>query len=102
MNLVDFEEEDIEDDDFAQEDGEAMSCMVQRLLSIQKEPDMTKRSQIFLSRCIVNGVLCKLLIDNGSCENFVSKALVKHMKLPTEPHPHPYDVGWIKEGPTIM
>nr|GEW47806.1 hypothetical protein [Tanacetum cinerariifolium] len=31
----------------------------------------------------------------------VSKAFVKAFKLPTEPHPSPYQIWWIKKGPTL-
>nr|GEU92317.1 putative nucleotidyltransferase, ribonuclease H [Tanacetum cinerariifolium] len=46
--------------------------------------------------------ICSIIIDGGSCENLVSKALVKAFKLPTEPHHSPYQIGWIKKGPTLM
>ena len=42
-----------------------------------------------------------MIIDNGSYENIVSKALVKHLQLPIEPHQFPYEISWIKQGPSI-
>nr|GEV07121.1 nucleobase-ascorbate transporter 3 [Tanacetum cinerariifolium] len=42
--------------------------------------------------------ICYMIIDGGSCENLVSKALVKAIKLPTKPHPSPYHIGRIKKG----
>nr|GFA09370.1 putative nucleotidyltransferase, ribonuclease H [Tanacetum cinerariifolium] len=37
----------------------------------------------------------------GSCKNLVSKALVKDFKLTIEPHPNPYQIGWIKKGQAL-
>ncbi|GJS10741.1 hypothetical protein Tco_0367537 [Tanacetum coccineum] len=45
--------------------------------------------------------ICSIIIDGGGCKNLVSMALVKAFKLPTEPHHSPYQIGWIKKGPTL-
>nr|GFD21521.1 hypothetical protein [Tanacetum cinerariifolium] len=37
----------------------------------------------------------------GSCKSLVSKALVKYFKLTIEPHPSPYQIGWIKKGQAL-
>lgn len=39
-----------------------------------------------------------MIIDSGSSENVVSKALVKALSLETEKHPCPYKIRWIKKG----
>jgi len=81
------------DSNFTEEHGESVTCMVQQLLCNQKALDTTQRHQIFYSRCSVKNKVCNLIIDNGSCENIVSHALVKHLKPETEPHPQPYTIG---------
>nr|GEU86879.1 transposon Ty3-I Gag-Pol polyprotein [Tanacetum cinerariifolium] len=40
-------------------------------------------------------------VDGGSCENLVSKELVKTLNLPTEQHFNPYKLGCIKKGPKV-
>ena len=39
-----------------------------------------------------------MIIDSGSSENVVSKALVKTLNLKTEKHPMPYKIARIKNG----
>nr|GFB56738.1 Asp_protease_2 domain-containing protein [Tanacetum cinerariifolium] len=45
--------------------------------------------------------ICSFIINGKCCKNLVSKALVKAFKLPTQPHPSPYQIGWIKNDPTL-
>ncbi|KAK0577331.1 hypothetical protein LWI29_031428 [Acer saccharum] len=42
-------------------------------------------------------MVAKVVIDIGSSENLVSKELVKRLKLPTEKHPQPYGLRWIRK-----
>ena len=80
---------------------EAVACVIQKVLCSQKIPDTMQRHQIFYSRCLVKNKICNLIINNGNCENIVSRALVDFLKLETKPHHHPYNIKWIKKGPCI-
>lgn len=98
------EEEGINEDEIevAEETGEHLNCVVQRLLYTAEEKNPAQRNNIFRAYCSVLGKVCKLIIDNGSCDNIVSKDLVQHLGLPTEPHRKPYKLGWIQEGSSVM
>ncbi|GJV69023.1 transposon ty3-I gag-pol polyprotein [Tanacetum coccineum] len=84
-------------------DGEAkqVTYVIQRTLCSLKVSDSSQRNKIFQTKCLVKEKICSIIIDGGSCENLVSKALVKDFKLPTKPHPNPYKTGLIKKGPTL-
>nr|XP_015868921.2 uncharacterized protein LOC107406326 [Ziziphus jujuba var. spinosa] len=45
--------------------------------------------------------ICEVIIDGGTTENVVSKALVAVLNLPTKPHPEPYKIGWVKQDSDI-
>ncbi|GJS60109.1 transposon ty3-I gag-pol polyprotein [Tanacetum coccineum] len=40
--------------------------------------------------------LCQPESDSGSTKNIISRDIVQCLKLPTEKHPNPYRIGWIK------
>ena len=40
-------------------------------------------------------------MDSGSCENIIGRETVKMLNLPTEKHPNPYTIGWIKAAEKI-
>nr|GMC60508.1 Zinc finger, CCHC-type [Ipomoea batatas] len=96
------DEEYIEEDfEVAEENGEHVSFVVRRLLYTNEEKPPVQRNNIFRAYCTVLGKVCKLIIGNGSCDNIISQALVEHLNLPTQPHPKPYKLGWIREGPSV-
>ena len=93
--------EELNDLDFAEEQGDSVVCIVQRLLCNQKALDTTQRHQIFYSKCSVKGKVGNLIIDNESDQNIIFRALVDYLKLDIEPHPHPYTIGWIRRFPLL-
>lgn len=43
-----------------------------------------------------------MIIDSGSCENIISKSLVKTLGLLVEKHPKPDKIGWIRQRLEVM
>jgi len=83
------------------DDGEELACIVQRLLLAPNKQDDSQRHKIFQTRCTIRNKVCNVIIDSGSSENVVSKALVKALNLKTETYPTPYKIAWIKNGPKV-
>ena len=59
------------------------------------------RSTLFRSTCTINGKICKLIIDPGSCTNVLSALAVKKLDLKTIAHPSPYKLAWLNKGVEI-
>ena len=76
--------------------------MVRRLLGSQMQSqDDTQRENIFHTRCIINGKLCSLIVDGGSCTNVVSSRLVSKLTLDTKSHPRLYILQWLSEDEEV-
>ena len=84
------EEEEVEEE-LKEEAMQGDMLMVRRLLGSQMQPlNDTRRENIFHTRCTINGKLCSLIVDGGSCTNVTSYRLVSKLNLDTKPHLRPY------------
>lgn len=59
------------------------------------------RSNLFRSTCTINGRVCKLIIDFGSCTNVMSHDAAQKLGLTVTPHPSPYPLAWFNNGTKI-
>jgi len=94
-------EEEIEDEETATvltpDVGELF--VLQRILHAKEGPrEENQREHIFHSRCTVQGKVCSLIIDGGSCTNIASTHLVSKLALTTIRHPRPYALQWLKKA----
>ena len=49
--------------------------------------DCALRTSIFYTYVKINGQVCKLIVDSGSCVNAVSDTMIPRLGLATHPHP---------------
>ncbi|XP_027912354.1 uncharacterized protein LOC114171680 [Vigna unguiculata] len=92
------ESEGDEDEDVGPEMNEKGLLMVRRLLGSHIGAlDQSQRDNIFHTRCTVQGQLCMVIVDSGSCANVASTRLVSKLNLPTKPHPRPYRLQWLSD-----
>ncbi|XP_040947385.1 uncharacterized protein [Gossypium hirsutum] len=102
---IESEEDDDENPDEAAEeedeleyavDGEIL--VIKRSLSLQSVENEQQRENIFHTRCHVQGKVCSLIVDGGSCTNVASTLMVEKLGLPTTKHPQPYKLQWLNDG----
>ncbi|XP_016733447.1 uncharacterized protein [Gossypium hirsutum] len=100
------EEDDEEPDEMAEKeeedeleyavDGEIL--VIKRSLGLQIVENEQQMENIFHTRCHVQGKVCSLIVDGGSCTNVASTLMVEKLGLPTTKHPQPYKLQWHNDG----
>ena len=100
--FMENEDGECEDVVLVADSGEYVNCVIQKVLLTPSQPVSSQRNSLFRTRCTINKRVCDVIIDSGSCENIISKSLVKTLELLTVKHPHPYKIGWIKKGTKLM
>lgn len=95
-------EEDVEEELLEPEEGfEAVigeALMTRRILSVQSvDEEKSQRDNLFHTRCFVNGKVCNLIIDGGSCTNVASNEMVEKLGMLTLRHPQAYRLQWLDD-----
>ncbi|KAL8116363.1 hypothetical protein AgCh_022749 [Apium graveolens] len=86
-----------EDEDEITYEDEGISLVLRKLLYTPQHELYNQKHNIFTTKCTVKDRVCDLIIDSGSSDNIVSSLMVKKLNLPTENHPNPYSLGWIRD-----
>ena len=110
MILLDNGEYESEDDKPKKEEGSSSEeeyvanpvtgrlLVARRTLNLQnKAEELEQRENLFYTRCLVQGKVCSLIVDGGSCVNVASETLVSKLGLTVQKHPKPYRLQWLNE-----
>ena len=72
-----------------------MQCNL-RVASEENVEDWLHKN-VFHTRCTSHGMVCLVIIDNGSFENVVSMKMVQKLNLKNMPHFNPYKLCWLQK-----
>lgn len=78
--------------------GELMVVRHSLSVQVKEEEHHQQRDNLFHRRCLVNGKICSLIIDGGSCTNVASCTMVEKLGLKTAKHPRPYRLQWLNDS----
>lgn len=81
---------------------EVLASILENILIAPRQKIPTQRYVIFKTWCIINGQVCKVLVDSGCTENIISSGVIKALKLNTIKHLEPYNISWVRKGIDIL
>ena len=85
-------------EEVVEEADEGELLVLRRALSNLKGDKEEQWENILHSKCTVQGKVCSLIIDGGSCANVASLSMVENLNLQAMAHPHPYNIQWLNQG----
>jgi hypothetical protein len=94
-----FDEEpgEEEENEIQPDDGDHNCFISLRVLSVTVEKENGQRHNLFHTRGMIKDKLCRIIVDNGSCNNIASQELVDRLGLKPRRHPSPYKMQWLND-----
>ena len=93
-------DEEIENDEneIQPEEGDDKCFISRQVLSVTAVKEKNgQRHNLFHTRGMIKDKLCRIIVDNGSCNNIASQELVERLGLKQQRHPSPYKMQWLNE-----
>jgi hypothetical protein len=66
-----------------------------------KSNELEEGEHLFHSQMWVKGTPLHFIVDSGIQKNLISAEVIKWLALPTSSNPHPYTIGWLRQGSNI-
>ncbi|XP_021727437.1 uncharacterized protein LOC110694575 [Chenopodium quinoa] len=93
-----FLSQNVDELDVCYAENEPKSLIIRRsLLPTLDEKEDEQKSNLFHSKCLINGKVCSFIIDSGSCTNACALSMVDSLQLPTRKHPQSYKLSWFND-----
>lgn len=95
-----YDEDILNDEIEIQPDEGDNNCFISHcVLSVTAaKEDNGQRHNLFHTRGMIKDKLCRIIVDNGSCNNIASQELVERMGLKQRRHPDPYKMQWLNDS----
>jgi hypothetical protein len=94
----DEELEEEEENEIQPDEGDHNCFISLRVLSVTAEKEENgQRHNLFHTTGMIKDKLCRIIVDNGSCNNIASQELVDRLGLKSRRHPSPYKMQWLND-----
>ncbi|RDX96202.1 hypothetical protein CR513_21169, partial [Mucuna pruriens] len=76
-------------------DGVVLDTRCALNIQPKEDGDVKPHEHISHTRCLVQGKVCSMILDGGSCTNVASTTLMEKINFQTAKHPMPYKLQWL-------